>query len=366
MKLTSTLFIFATIIMLLATSCKKDSETDPQKGTIEIGITDARSTQKAGSDIIDASKLSKFELTISRVELRNEDAEFIPVLDQELTVNLSNYQGTVKTLSSINVPIGNYTGVIIYFSGISVTYDGNNYTASTTAAPVMTLGNLPGMSFSTSEGIPNAFEAELGVDLTFNFEVGTENTQAFNITFDAVAACYEIEFNCPACTPALNYFAGLRPVFQKQMNIYFEEGIQQIKHSPPLGIKLAAGTTANYFGIHTFKDFNGIGGNITTHASQHVYRGTDGALEVPIGALFVNSTPLTPNTISATGQTDVRADEIFDFAAINADLIEKSYTLVAGNTYYFSLKKGWTITSGSTEYTITRMCEPIPVLWPAL
>ena len=109
-------FVIVAAIMLSSVSCKKDS-SNPEQGTLTIGITDTRSTQKAGKDIIDASKLTKFEITISKIELRTEDASFISVLEEETSVNLSNYQGNVKELSSMNVPVGKYTGVIIYFSG---------------------------------------------------------------------------------------------------------------------------------------------------------------------------------------------------------------------------------------------------------
>ena len=356
-------FIIVAAIMLSSVSCKKDS-SNPEQGTLTIGITDTRSTQKAGKDIIDASKLTKFEITISKIELRTEDASFISVLEEETSVNLSNYQGNVKELSSMNVPVGKYTGVIIYFSGVSITYDGNNYTASTASTPVMTLASLPGTSFSLAEGIPNAFDATKAIDITFDFEIVSGATQAFNITFDAITACYEIEFDCSACTPTLNYFVGLRPNLPKYMNIYFKEGIQQIKYSSPLDIKVGAGaTTASYYGIHTFVDFNGIGGNIVTHASQYVYRGTDGSLAVDAGQMIINNTALSPSSISATGQTDIRADEVFDFEAIQ-NYLTGTYTFESGKTYYFSLRKNWEIASGSTAYSIRRTCEPIPVVWP--
>jgi hypothetical protein len=316
---------------------------------------------KVGEDIIDPSKLTEFVVTISKLELRNDKGEVIDALESEINVDLRNYQGTVKELPSVNVPLGNYTGLIIYFSGVSTTYDGNNYTASITSEPSVTINGV-----TTGTGVPNAFENEIGVDITIDYEVSQESSPVFNITFDAVASCYEIEFDCPACTPSTQYFAGLRPIIEKHMSLYFEEGIQQIKYSPPLNIEYSGGSTANYSGVHTFKDFNGIGGNITSHASQHVYRGTDGGLSLEIGAMVNNGTPLTPSTINATGTTDVTAEEVFDFAFINTELISKGYTLQAGSTYYFSLKKTWTITSGLTKYTITRMCEPVPVIWPAL
>ncbi|NJO89520.1 MAG: hypothetical protein HC831_11660 [Chloroflexia bacterium] len=145
------------------------------------------------------------------------------------------------------------------------------------------------------------------------------------------------------------------------MSHYFEKGIQQIKYSPPFNIAYDGGNAATYFGIHTFVDFNGIGGTITAHSSQHVYRGADGFLTLEIGTMEVNDTELIPNTVNATGTTDIQSEEVFDFPIIASELSLANYTLEAGKTYYFSLQKIWTITSGGKKYYIKRMCEPIPV-----
>ncbi len=358
MKLMVKFTCFMAIAAIVFAGCKKDNGAEIPQGNVTIGITDLRAdAHKAGDGIIDASKLTKFEITISRIELRKAEGAIVEALTSEVAVDLRNYKGNVKEFPGANVPIGNYTGVIIYFSGVSTTYDGNNYTASTSGEPTLTIGGTP-----VSAGIINAFENEFGVDITFDFQVSQDQTTAFNISIDAVGTCYEIEYGT---APNQVYFAGLRPIIEYHTGLYFEEGIQQIKYSPPMGIQYNGGTTASYYGIHTFKDFNGIGGNITEHASQHVYRGTDGALAIEIGAMLVNSTDLRPSKISATGTTDVEADEIFNFADIASEL-EGTVTFEAGKTYYFSLKKIWTITSGSTKYTIQRMCEPIPVVWPVL
>ncbi len=355
------------IIALTFTSCNKDSGNE--EGRVTIGITDLRGdAHKAGENVIDASKLTKFEITVSRIELRKKEGGVMDALSGEVIVDLRNYKGVVKEFPTINVPVDEYTGAIIYFSGISITYDGNSYTSSITEAPLMTLADFPTLSFSTTEGIPNAFKnGEIGVDITFDYQVSQGQTTAFNISIDAVGACEEIEYDCQSCpVPQFYYFASLRPIIERHMGLYLKEGIQEIKYSPPLNIEYIGGSTADYSGIHTFIDFNGIGGNITSHASQHIYRGTDGALSVEIGTMVNNSTALTPSIINASGTTDVTANEVFDFATINTELISKNYTLQAGITYYFSLKKTWTITSGGTKYTITRMCEPIPVIWSSL
>ncbi len=355
------------IIALTFTSCNKDSGNE--EGIVTIGITDLRGDAlKAEENVIDPSKLAKFEITISRIELRKKEGGVIDALSSEVNADLRNYKGIVKELPSINLPVGDYTGAIIYFSGISLTYDGNNYTSSITGAPIVTLADFPTLSFSTAEGVPNSFDkGEIGVDFTFDFQVLQGQTTAFNISIDAVGACSEVEFNCQLCpVTQLYYFARLRPIMEKHMGLFLKEGIQQIKYSPPLDIKYDGVGAASYHGIHTFIDFSEQGGTITAHTSQHVYRGTDGFLSVDAETMTTNNTTLTPNSINATGTTDVRADEVFDFSAINATLTEKGYTLEAGKTYYFSLRKEWTINTDKGEYKLPRMCEPIPVIWPPL
>lgn len=358
----------AVAVLLFSTGCNKDSGSGPE-GNLKIGITDTRATTtKAGDGIIDASKLSKFEITISKIELLNESGGVVSALGSEVTVDLRSFQGSVKDLATLNAPLGKYTALIIYYSGISVTYAGNTYTSSVGNASSLTIGELGGQSFPTDAVVSSPFATELRVELFFDFELNEElNNRNLNLTFDVVASCYEIEFDCPVCINKTQLFVGLRPIFIKHLNIYFEEGIQQIKHSPPLGIELVAGgTSANYYGIHTFVDFNREGGAITSHSSQHVYRGKDGALKVPIGTMQLNESTLTPNTVSATGTTDVRADEVFDFVAIGQAVSESGYTLIPGETYYFSLKKSWTIETATRNYTYERMGEPIPVLWPPI
>lgn len=358
------LFLVLSFPLFLITGCDNESSEAEPKGTIKIGITDTRvTTPKSTNNIIDPSKLTKFELAISKIELIKNDGSYILALNQETKIDLRNYQGAVKELVALNTPLGSFTGINIYLSGISISYDGNTYTASISMAPEVTVGALPGYTFSTEVGVPNTFEAEVKIPMPFNFEITNDiKQQNFNINLDAVASCFETEFPCAICPNAEpQKFVALRPVLQ--LGIYFEEGIQQIMHTPPLDIKYNGGT-ADYHGIHTFMDFNGIGGTINSHTSQHVYRGTDGVLIVDAQEMYLNTTPLTPNTINATGNTDVRADEIFDFDAFGAELKTKGYTLESGKVYYFSLRKTWNITSDGNTYDLTRMCEPIAVYWP--
>ncbi len=77
-----------------------------------------------------------------------------------------------------------------------------------------------------------------------------------------------------------------------------------------------------------------------------------------------NNNTLTPNVISASGETDVRADETFNYDQIVNTLSSQGYNLESGHTYYFSLRKTWNITTGGQTYDLTRICEPIPVIIP--
>ncbi|NJO89519.1 MAG: DUF4382 domain-containing protein [Chloroflexia bacterium] len=214
MKLMIRLAAFVAIITLIFQGCKKeDSKVEDQPtGTVTIGITDTRKTvMKAGDDIIDATKLSKFEVTISKIELRDKNGAIVEALASSTTLDLRNYQGNVNKLSPANVAPGTYTGVLIYFSGVSITYDGNNYTASTENAPSVTISD-----YATSTGIPNPFSGgDIEAEVPFDFEVAQDSSTIFNITFDVVASCYEIAIDCPICDPVNQYFAGLRSFFEK-------------------------------------------------------------------------------------------------------------------------------------------------------
>lgn len=365
MKNTFKLLIVLLVLTTIISSCNDDTpEVKPKEGSVKIGITDTRGTaNKITSDIIDPSKLTKFEIAISKIELVKDDGSYILALNQETKVDLRSYQGSVKELVALNTPIGDYTGINLYFSGITVSYDGNMYSASVSTQPVLILRVLPGRSFSTEIGVPNTFVEEIKIPMAFNFTISEEfNQKNFNINFDAVASCKEILIPCPLCpNQEEQKFVAMRQVLQ--LGVYFEEGIQQIKHTPPLNIQYN-GSTVDYEGVHTFVDFNGIGGTINSHTSQHIYRGADGVLEVDAQTMYTNTTPLIPNTIKATGFTDVKADEVFDYNAFGATLRGKGYVLESGNIYYFSLKKTWNITSDGNTYDLTRMCEPVAVYWP--
>jgi len=360
------LLIVPLLLAFVFSGCKKD-EPGP-KGTINLGITDTRTAQAKtdNGSIIDASKLTKFELTISRIEFVTEGGDKVSVLDQAVSVDLRNFQGNVKDLATTEIPMAKYSGLIIYFTGISINYDGNSYISSVESGTSLTLADLPGSTFTTANGVPAIFTTELSVSMAASFELSQDlDNRKLNISIDAVAASTEIEFPCPLCPGgAAQYFAGLRNFLP--LNYYFEEGIQEIRHSPPTGVSLVSGTTASYYGIHTFVDFNGIGGTIVSHTSQHIFRGSDGSSYYEAESENINNTTLTPNIISSTGETNIRADEVFNFSAIATNLKAKNITLVAGNKYYFSLLKTWTINSGSSTYEISRVCEPIPVVWPSL
>jgi hypothetical protein len=355
--------IVPTIMVLSFNSCKKDKVV-PQ-GTLNLGITDTRAAHlKTDSGIIDATKLTKFEITISKIDFVTSGGDNVTVLSTPVAVDLKNFQGNVKDLATAQIPIGKYDGLILYFTGISITYNGNSYSSSVENGCSLTLGDLPGTTFTTANGVPDIFSSELSVSMSLAFELTDSlNNRNLNITVDAVAACTEIAFPCTPCG-GTKYIACLRNFLP--LNYYFEEGVQEIRHSLPLSIQLISGTTASYYGIHTFVDFNGIGGTINSHTSQHIYRGEDGYLYIPAESENINSSALTPSIISPTGETGIRADEVFNFSTIKTNLSAKGITLVAGKKYYFSLLKTWNVKSGNTNYEISRICEPVPVLWPNL
>jgi len=360
----SKILLIAISIIFLVSACEKDSSVDPKnEGTVNIGITDSRVAQttknKSG---IQADELTKFEITIASISLRNEHSEIIPILNEAISVNLRQFQGALKNLGGIDIPLGTYSELIISISGIEISYTGNTYSASVSGDATVSLAEFPSMVFTSAQGVPNFFSSEMAINIPLSFELTEEKKiKDIRIQLDVLPSCKEISIECPVCSgPQL--FAGLNN--DLSFSVIFEEGIQQIKHSPPMGINLANGTDINYFGIHTFVDFNAVGGIINSHTSQHVYRGEDGSLLIDVEAMETNNMPLTPSAIAASGETDIRADEVFHFGTYRTKLEGLGYHLNSGTTYYFSLRKTWNITSNGTTYEITRLCEPIPVIWP--
>ncbi len=356
-SLTTKFFVFLAVVSLLS-SCDKNEE-NLGDGTIKFGITDSR-VSGTNKSAVDATLLTKFELTISNIELKSEQSGMVSILDNPVTVDLRDYQGKLKSLGELNIPVGVYSEIQITVSGVKIAYAGNVYWSSVEGETGLELSSVPGTVFTPANGVPDYFEASMTFAIPLQFEMPENNEVSMRIQLDVLPSCQEISFDCPVCG-GVQTFAGLNDFFF--FSIIFEEGIQQIKHSPPLNIQINGSADVNYTGIHTFVDFNGVGGTINSHTSQHVYRGADGTLLVDVEDMAVNNTPLNPTAINAQGETDVEAQEVFRYSTYKTKLESLGYNLIPGKTYYFSLRKTWNITSGNTNYEITRLCEPIPVIW---
>jgi len=354
------MIVLILVIGIFFSNCKKDDDDDDSaNGTVNMAIYDAKLPygKSTRSNIVDATMLTKCEITFSSVKLKNSDGSYTDILSSETTVDLRQFQGTTMTdLLSSNVPTGNYTMIRLEVSGVSTTYDDNNYSASVSGGASVTISGVP-----VTQGVPNCFSTgAVSFETPLVFTIANEgDIEDIHLQFDADASTYVIPFTYQ--TDTFN-FAGLRPLFS--IILILEEGIQQIMHSPPLGITIVSPNDVDYYGIHTFIDFNQKGGTINSHTSQHVFRGDDGSLIVDAETMITNPNPLTPDTVSATGQTDITADETFHYSDIVTYLGTQGYTLTSGETYYFSLRKTWNITTDGNTYDLTRMCEPIPVVVP--
>ena len=362
--ISKTVYIF--LLSNIFWACDKtETNPDKNKATFEMKITDARTVQtKSDSevivttgDIIEPAKLTKFEVSISKIELKDKSGNYIEIMSSPTLVDLRQYRGTVKDLLSVEITSGIYKSIIISIDGVNITYDSNNYKANSSGASV-TIGSL---GYTVNSGIPNPFISEQAVEMPFEFEIAdTTNLQGVRLFFDAEASCKEIAVDVP--TLGTFYFAGIRE--NLFISAILENNIQQIMHSPPLDIKMTSEADFNYYGIHTFVDFAKIGGTINSHTSQHVFRGADGTLLIDAEDMAVNNAPLLPTTINANGETDVRADEVFKYINLKNNLAGKGYALESGKVYYFSLRKIWNITTDGKTYELTRLCEPIPVYCP--
>ncbi len=360
--------LMRSIIVLTAflVSCKSESPTGPE-GTVTVGITDPRAgdtgTSRSLRGIINSTKLTKFQITISSIQLKRSTGEYVDILSEAADVDLRQFRGTVEDILSVETTVGSYGNIKVSLSAVSIEYDGNNYTASTGGGASVTMSAHPAVNFTEAQGVPNAFAGgNITFELPLEFELVDENdVEGIRLFYDADPSCYEIPFFCPICSDTHKFAGATTP---PHVGVILEEGIQQIYHSPPLGIEPVSETDVDYYGIHTFVDFNAVGGEINSHTSQHVFRGEDGSLMVNAEAMAVNSNPLSPDTIAATGTTDIRADETFKCAEMKSNLAAEGYTLESGKLYYFSLRKTWNITTDGNTYYLTRICEPIPVLWP--
>lgn len=345
------------------TGCKKD-EAKEENAKVNIKLYDARvphtTTKTTTEGIADASLLTKCEITYSSIMLKNSDGEYIELLNGSKTVDLRDFQGTVDDLVSADIPVGSYTGIKITVSGVSTTYNGNNYTASVSASATASIAN-PAQTFTEAQGVTNVFGSGAVVfeyPLAFTLS-DVSDVENIHLQFDADASVYVISYSYLTYTWE---FAGIRPLLN--IGVLLEQGIQQIRHSPPYGITIVSNESVDYYGIHTFVDFDQNGGTINSHTSQHVFRGADGTLTVDAEAMAANTNSLVPNTVNANGESDIRSDETFNYSQIVSNLAAAGYTLVSGQTYYFSLRKTWNITTNGTTYDLTRMCEPIPVVIP--
>ncbi|NLA23667.1 MAG: DUF4382 domain-containing protein [Bacteroidales bacterium] len=357
------LSLIAIIAVFLFNACDKPEE-ETTNGSIKMKIYDARIPQNSSksekSSNFNSSELTTCEITFSNIELKLENGDYISILSSPKTVDLREFQGNPYDLLNIEIPLGAYSAIRISISGVSTSYQNNTYTASVTSGASLSLNNFP-QTFDDTQGIINVFSnGEISFEFAMPFVLSEESQlQAVQLQFDVDASIYIVSYSFGSNTwnfAALHQFVNIGYIF--------EEGIQQIKHSPPYGISLVSGAEANYYGIHTFVDFAENGGTINSHTSQHVFRGSDGSLIVDAEDMAINNSALTPNTVNAVGESDIRADEVFKFFEIKSNLAAKGHELETGQTYFFSLRKTWNISTNGQEYEITRMCEPLPVIIP--
>ena len=368
MNTKNTLIQVFLMIIILSSACDNDivpDENQTEKGIITFNLGDSRGIQtKLGMTQlpINSDKLTKYEITIANIYLIPNQGDEIALLNESKNVDLRQFRTDVANLINTELPYGTYSGFKIEMSGVSITYDGNNYTANYPGTATATLACANNITVGESEGVPNTLTSTKIFQFDANFTIDeTIATKSIRINFDAEASCYELAYTIPIINTICT-FAVMRP--EPYINMIFEEGIQQIRHSPPLDIQASLNNEIDYEGIHTFIDFNEAGGTITAHTSQHVFRGENADLKIDAESEEINSTTLSTTTIASSGETNITANEIFKCSELQTQLASKGYELESGKIYYFSLLKTWTIETGGSTYNLTRMCEPIPVYWP--
>ncbi len=356
-------------ILLVASACEEKAGSDrgiqEESLQFKVSVSDARVPQEttekkteSDNDIIDPQKLTEFELEFQGIYLKKESGEYVPITSGPFKVNLREFQGTVKELLPVDIEKGTYTAVKTVLSGVSVTYDDNSYKANASGVTVK-LNNVEAPITNITD---NPFAGEgVVTEVKKSFKMGEGiNFRSLRLMFDAEASCRLISVEVPVL--GTYEFAGLRPGMG--MRALLEEGIQQVWYSPPHNIVVNGLEDVKYSAIHTFKDFHNKGGEITGHTSQHVFRGSDGSLMVDVEPEVEDSGDIENSKIAPVGKTELSVDEIFKFKTFEENLSLIGHTLESGKVYYFSLRKTWKIKTGGEEYTLTRICEPMPVYWP--
>lgn len=349
-------------------SCEKKADGDSGKVNAEpqfqVNISDARidfpsSEKKEATPDFDPKKLTEFVLKLESIHLKNEAGDYVSALQEPIEINLRDFRGKVKELWPIAVEAGDYTAIKTVISGISMTYDGNKYTASTAGEANVKFNDL---NQPISESIVNPF-SKGNIEQVSNqiFRMGSGiNFRSVRLFFDVESACEVLPITIP--TEGTYNFAALRSSLS--MQAVLEEGIQQVKYAPPLNVVANSTGEVSYDAIHSFQDFHKKGGQINSHTSQHVFRGIDASLLLDAESTNLNTSALGASEIKPTGITDILTREKFYFSIYATNLKQQGVELESGKTYYFSLRKTWNITTQGEAYSVTRICEPIPVLWP--
>ncbi|MCT4643879.1 MAG: hypothetical protein N4A74_02750 [Carboxylicivirga sp.] len=364
MKLRIQIYI-GLILLLLAAGCENNNTNQPinHNSRVEVKVGDTRIIQtetknaRKTTNVIKPNKLNQFEVNITEIELIKTDGKVIPLITEPEIIDLRDFQGIFSKISTAEIELGNYKKLVIQIEGISIKYDNNSYTASTSVAPKIMIGSI-NQSFTINE--QNPFENPIKIESPLNLNITHESSAPnIRISIDALSSCIEQTYESPI---GQIHFASINGNLYHE--IILEENIQQIRYSPPKGLTADFDGNVEYYGIHTFVDFEESGGEITNHTSQHVYRGTDGTLSINVEEMDNNDKPLSSSTINSIGESDILSYENFNTSEYVTVLKNKGIIINPDSSYYFSLRKKWTINSDGRTYELTRMCEPIPIVFP--
>ncbi len=108
MKTTTKIMMLFLAMTLTLAACSKDDDT----GTVQVKVTDAPFPFKF---------VSEANVNITKVELKNEDKEYVTVFEGNAAMNMVQYRnGVTANLAVKSIPPGKYSGIRVTIEGAEV------------------------------------------------------------------------------------------------------------------------------------------------------------------------------------------------------------------------------------------------------
>ncbi len=150
------LFILLLATAGLFTACKKNNE----ETKVSVQLTD---------DPFPAQFITEANVEITKVEIKNDQSEYVTVFQGHNTINIAQYtNGSTTEVTIANVPVGTYTGVRITVGDVSVKMTDNTIFEYSGSAGAQYEVNVE-PALEVSEGDVGDLLVDLDLSESFNF-----------------------------------------------------------------------------------------------------------------------------------------------------------------------------------------------------